>query len=181
MKATILLLTAAIAVIATGGTSAFATNMTFSETISGINYGIEGQAYNGTFTDANLKSGSTVFNNTLETITSATVYLTILNDVGLPISLTIDGVTQDMTPSHSPQTLTYNLTSTEYNYIQAQDGTFGYKVIVDCELTSAQLVVNTTSSGSNSRVPDGGTTLTLLGGAMATLGLIKRQLRSAKR
>lgn len=179
MKATILL-PLALAAIAAGGSSAFATPTTFSETISGINYGIEGQAYNGTFTDANLKNGSTVFNNTLETITSATVYLTILHDVGLPVSLTIDGITLDRTPTYSGETLAYSLTSTQYNYIQAKDATFNYKVIVDCELTTAELVVNTTSSSSNGRVPDGGTTAILFGGALASLGFVKR-LRPAKR
>jgi hypothetical protein len=174
MKKTYTILSGVVIAFLTTGLQAYASSLTFTETISGIDYEVEGQTYNGQFTDANLKDGSLVFNNTQETITSATVDLTILNDTSLPISLTIDGVTQNLTPSASPQTLAYALTATEYNYIQSKDGTFGYAVVVDCELESAELIVNTTSS--QAAVPDGGSTLLLLGGVVSALGLVKRKI-----
>lgn len=165
-------MSAVVAVMLTGGT-AFATSTTFTETINNINFGIEGATYDGMFTDANLKSGSTVFNNSQYTITSATVDLTVVNGQGHSIKLTIDGIAMDLPDTASPQTLQYNLSSTLGNYIQSQDGTFNYFVTVDCTLESAELIVDTTS-GSNSHVPDGASTAALLGGAMTLLGWVKR-------
>jgi hypothetical protein len=151
--------------------------VTFTETNLNINYEIENNPYPGTFTDANLKSGSTVFNNTQYTITSATVDLTILNDTSLPVTLTIDGISASLTPSKSPQILSYILTPTEYDYIQTEDGTFNYGVVVDCELQSDGLVVNANPvTPPPSTAPDGGSTVLLLGGVVSALGLIKRKL-----
>src|ERR1017187_7856963 len=102
MKKIPTVLSGVVVAFLTAGLQAYASNLTFTETIPNINFAVQGQTYNGQFTDANLKSGSTVFNNSLETITSATVDLTIGNDTSLPISLTIDGITADLTPSSSP-------------------------------------------------------------------------------
>ncbi len=134
MKTSSLLLNSAIAGMILSGAQAFAATTNFSETIPNIDYEIEGQTYKGTFTDANLKSSTgAVFNNTKETITSGTVDLTILNDTSLPVTLTIDGISQNLTPTYSGETLAYTLTSAEDSYIQGLDGTFNYSVVVDCE------------------------------------------------
>lgn len=160
-----------------GGAQAFAvTSTTFTESINNINFGIENGNYNGQFTDANLKSsGGTVFNNSQYTITSATVDLTIDNGTGHSVSLTIDGIQMDLPDTASPQTLVYNLNSTQDSYIQSLDGTFNYIVGLDCTLASDELIVNA-NSGSNAHVPDGASTAMLFGGALTVLGWVKRNV-----
>ena len=173
MKTQIKVLALSFTVLLTAMLTAHAVPVTtFTENINNINYEVFGQTYNGTFTRANLLSGATVFDNSLYTITGGTVNLTMLNAAGHQISLTIDGITLDLTASTSPQLLSYTLTPTQYNYIQAQDGTFNFGVTVDCILQSAQLIVNTTTNG----VPDGGSTMILLGGALMAIGLLQRTL-----
>jgi len=176
LKTINLLSSSVLAAFLTAGFQAYANSLTFTETIPNINYEIEGVTYNGTFTDGSLKSGSTVFNNTQETISSATVALTISNDTSLPVTLTIDGVSANLTPTSSPQTLDFSLTSKQYDYIQSQDGTFNFGVVVDCELDSAELIVNTTSPQGQTSAPDGGCTAMLLGGIVLGFGLIKRKM-----
>lgn len=177
MKTSSLLLNSAIAGMILSGAQAFAATTNFSETIPNIDYEIEGQTYKGTFTDANLKSSTgAVFNNTKETITSGTVDLTILNDTSLPVTLTIDGISQNLTPTYSGETLAYTLTSAEDSYIQGLDGTFNYSVVVDCGLASAGLTVSAGSTPNTSGAPDAASTSLLLGGVMAALGLAKRKL-----
>jgi hypothetical protein len=173
MKTTFKVAALLITALLTAGMQAHAIpSLTFTETINNINYEVYGQTYQGTFTRANLLSGSTVFDNSLYTITGATVNLTMKNATGYSISLTIDGITQDITASTSPQVLAYTLTPTQYNYIQAQNGTFNYGVTVDCILQSAQLIVAT----STRSIPDGGSTVMLFGAVMIALGLMKRNL-----
>jgi hypothetical protein len=169
----ILLSSVSLAVLASG-MQTYAAGLTFTETIPNIDYEIEGQTYHGNFTDANLKSGSTVFNNTQETITGAMIALTISNDKGLPVTLTVDGISANLTPENSPQTLDFTLTTAQYDYIQAEDATFPYQVVVDCELDSAELTVYTSSSPQTG-VPDGGSTVMLLGGVVSAFGWMRRK------
>ena len=179
MKNNLKLLGGMAAAFLMAGLQAHATSLTFTENIPNINYEVAGQTYTGQFTDANLKSGSTVFNNSMETISSATIDLTMLYAAGNSIKLTVDGISQDLTFTGSPQTMAYTLSATQYNYIQAQDGTFNFAVTVDCELASAELIVNAGTGGAgggNSSAPDGASTVMLLGGALTTLGLIRRKL-----
>jgi hypothetical protein len=165
-------LAAAVQAHATG------TTLTFTETINNIDAEVYGTPYNGTFTDANLKSGSTVFNSSLYTITSATVDITMLYAAGHEVYLTIDGTTQNQEPHTSPQILAYTLTSTQDSYIQAEDGTFNFGVLADCELENAELIITATSKTTQIvPVPDAASAALLLGGSLSALGLLKRKLR----
>jgi hypothetical protein len=149
----------------------------FTESINNINAEVEGSLYTGTFTDANLLSGSTVFNSSLYTITSAVIDLTMLNAAGHATTLTVDAIAQNMTPSTSPQTLAYTLTSTQDAYIAAMNGTFTYGVEADCELLSSELIVTTTAKSTNSvSTPDAGSSMLLLVGGLSALGMLKRKL-----
>jgi hypothetical protein len=150
--------------------------VTFTETINNIDAEVEGTPYTGAFTDAKLLSGSTVFNNTLYTITSVVVDLTMLNAAGHQTSLTIDGSTLNMTPTKSPQTLAYTLNSTQDSYIQSKDGTFNYTVLADCELENAALIVTTSVNPPTVNAPDATSTAFILGGAVSALGFLKRKL-----
>jgi hypothetical protein len=148
--------------------------LTFTESLNNINAEVEGVTYTGTFSGANLLSGSTVFNNTLYTISSATVDITMLNAAGHQTSLIIDAFTQNLTPSTSPQVLVYTLNSTQDSYIQTKNGTFNFGVTADCELLAAELIVTTTASNVN-HVPDAASTALLLGASMCLLALLKRK------
>ena len=64
MKTTSKISALLIAASLTAGLQAHA-SLIFTETLNGINAEVEGTPYTGTFTDANLLSGSTVFNNNL--------------------------------------------------------------------------------------------------------------------
>jgi hypothetical protein len=178
MKKNAVLMGSVIAAILTSA-SAFATSTQYTETTSGINFDVQGQTYKGTFTDAGLKSGGSTFNPSQSTITSAMIDLTIVNDAeGLPISLTVDGITMDLSPHTSPGTLQYTLNATQDSFLQSQlanPGSFNYFVTVDCTLTSAELIINT-SSQPNTHVPDGASTAALFGGALTVLGWVKMKV-----
>jgi hypothetical protein len=149
----------------------------FTESINNINAEVENNPYTGTFTGANLLSGSTIFNNTSYTISSAVVDLTMVNAAGHATTLTIDAFGLILTPTTSPQVLAYTLNSAQDAYIEAMDGTFTFVVEADCKLTSAQLIVTANSNvPPPSPTPDAGSSAILLGGALTALGLLKRKL-----
>ncbi len=150
-------------------------NLIFTESLKNINAEVEGVTYTGTFTGANLLSGSTVFNSSLYTITSAAIDLTMLNAAGHQTSLIVDAFTLNLTPSTSPQVLIYTLNAAQDSYIMAKNGTFNFGVTADCELLDAELILTTSSNIPNNHVPDAASTALLLGGSLCALVLLKRK------
>jgi hypothetical protein len=172
-----ILLSGVSAAFLTAGLQAYAQDPAFTNANASINFTIANGPYDGSFSDSTFKSGSTTFNNSLYTIASGTMNLTIDNmPANTPIELTIGSGTGSTTTVDGTgnETLAFALDSEQYNYIQTQDGTFNYIVTLDCELMSDQLIVN--ANTNTSHVPDGGATVMLLGGVLTALGLMKRKI-----
>jgi len=176
----LILISGVLAAFLTAGVQAYANNdPAFTNSNPNIDASIASGPYDGSFSDSTFKSGSITFNNSQYTITGGTMSLTTEHvPNGDSVELTIGSGTGSTSIQYgngsSPETFTFTLDTEQYDYIQSEDGSFSYTVTLDCTLDSDKLIVNT--SQSTGTVPDGGSTVMLLGGALATLGLMKRKI-----
>jgi len=181
MKKNSTLLGGALVALLAAGLQAYAQDdPTFQESLS-VNANYWDNPITLNFTTAQLKSISTappavgtVFSDTAYSIYGGDLYLTISDLRYDPVYLTIDNSQTTLygNGSSDSQTVDFSLNSTQWGYIQSQNGQFSASVTLDCTLTSEQLDVY----ANTDHAPDGGSTVMLLGGVLTALGLMKRKM-----
>jgi hypothetical protein len=141
--------------------------------------------YQGSISFSSLVTGSTPYAG--QTLTSGTLDVEISGDtkhdpvyawVG-PYSLTFTAAgIASQTPSSGAGTwLDFTLDSAELAYIDNPNDPIKFQAEADCKLQQYSLTVTGPTTGHGSgNVPDGASTMFLLGGVLTTLGLIKRKM-----
>ncbi len=190
MKRTRILIGGALAALLTAGLQAYAGNdptfTTGNITVgTGYHYGgaeLVPNGYTGSISDSILLNEAAPGNaynggGYTDVAYSGTLEVTIWNAAGCAITVKVGGdasLPTTLTPSTDNNTpLTFNLTPAELAYIDNHNP-ISFTVTGSCVLEDYDLTVN--ASQSSSRVPDGGSTLILLGGVLTGLALIKRKM-----
>jgi hypothetical protein len=181
MKKTSILTSVIFTAVLTAGLQAYAITQTSTTNYLG-NPGppVEGSPYQGTISFSSLVGGGSSYNGQL--LTGGTLWVEIANDpphdhlvyawVGpYTLTYTAAGIAGQYTTTSSGDWLGFPLDAAEESYIEGQNSThpIDFQVEADCDLDAYYLTL------TNS-VPDGGSTMVLLGGVLTALCMIKRKM-----
>jgi hypothetical protein len=183
MKTTSILTSAVFAAVLTAGLQAYAVTTIWydgsqSSMITGHSVGlpqeIAGSPYTGSITWSSLLTGPGGNPYNGQGLSGGTLAVDITGDLGVTIQAWI-GTIPLVSVIGDGGWSDFSLTSAAETYIEnSPTHTISFTVEADCDLQGYYMSL--TSTNSSSTVPDGGSTVALLGGVLTTLGLIKRKM-----